>query len=98
MPPTDIDEEDLRPLDQDQTRCLILGIDANGVEHVYDKDRNRVVALSREGIDVQYDFDAVEPDKRDWMHYVDDRRGWAKEQWVGYKWAEALAGAHESQR
>lgn len=93
MPP-----EHLRPLDQDQTRCQILGIDSEGIEHVYDPDRNRVVALDREGIEVQYDLDAVGARKRDWMHYVEQRRGWDFEQWVGYKYAEALFGAHEAQR
>lgn len=89
MPPTP------QPLDQDQTRCLIFGIDTQGVEHVYDRERERIVALDASGIDVQYALADVDGDKRDWMHYVAEKRGWMLEQWTGYKYAEALFGAVE---
>lgn len=83
----------LQPMRQDRTRCRILGIDVEGYEHVHDQDSNRIVVLDDTGILVQYNLDALEQDASDWMHYVDDRVGWAKEQWLGYRWVEALTGA-----
>ncbi|MFB6113611.1 MAG: hypothetical protein ABEJ58_05860 [Halodesulfurarchaeum sp.] len=80
----------VEPLPQTATRCRLLGIDQDGTEHVHDRDRNRVVALDAEGIHAQYLLDDLDQTVHDWMHFVADRRGWAIEQWVGYKLAEAL--------
>ncbi|MFW5905620.1 MAG: hypothetical protein ACOCUO_02110, partial [archaeon] len=86
---------DLRPTLQTETRCRILGIDVEGVEHVHDRERNRIVALDASGIEAQYDLDELDNDAADYMHWIDEERGWAKEQWLGYKWVEALTGAFE---
>lgn len=77
-------------LSQRATRCRILGIDGDGWEHVYDQERGRVVVVSEHGIDHQFDLSLSEKELADWMRFVDRKRGWWKEQWVGYKYAAAL--------
>lgn len=80
--------EHVERLPQDATRCRILGVDAEGVEHVYDEERHRVVALDSRGIHAQYQLGT--DDLPDWMEYIDDKRGWAAEQWVGWRLSRAL--------
>jgi len=84
------DTPEFDPLDQTQTRCLILGIDGAGCEHVYDRDRERVVVLDHNGIDHQREL--AEGEKARWMAFVSEQRGWRKEQWVGYKLRRAVWG------
>ena len=79
------------PLDQNSTQCRLLGVDREGHHHVYDRSRNRIVVLDESGIEVQYDLDELDQDVGDWMHYVrESGRGWTKEQWLGYRYVEAL--------
>ena len=85
------DGDELQPLDQTATRCKILGIDDQGAEHVYDPDRERVVALGPDGIHVQYDITPEQ--KSTWMAYVSSERGWAHEQWLGWRLKGVLFGS-----
>lgn len=78
---------------QTETRCRVLGVDAHNVEHIHDPDRDRIVALDDRGIEVQVDLKTIPGTLGDWMQYVAARRGWDTEQWVGYRWANALNDA-----
>lgn len=97
-PSVDDSGDSILAMDQNETRCRILGIDENGYEHVHDKERNRIVVLDRTGIDVQYDLEDLENDVDDWMKYVQERRGWAKEQWLGYVWKDVLSDSINTRR
>lgn len=83
-------EHDSEYLDQSATQCKVLGVDGDGWTHVYDQDREKIVVISRLGIDHQRDLSQMDRDLSDWMRFVGELRGWHKEQWVGYKYSEAL--------
>lgn len=84
---------DDRLVRQDETRCRVLGVDAEGVTHVHDTERDRIVAVSEAGIEVQVDLTTCDgKSAATWMVYVDEKRGWAHEQWRGYKLANAVFG------
>lgn len=83
---------------QTDTNCRVLGVDAHGVEHVHDRERNRIVALNGTGIEVQLNLDDQPGGLADWMAYVAERRGWQVEQWVGHRWARAFANVEHTLR
>jgi len=78
-------------VNQDETRCRILGVDEDGWTHVYDTRRRRIVVISKLGIDTQQQL-RDRDDLGDWMRFVDSRRGWLHEQWDGYRLAEVFSG------
>ena len=83
---------DLQPAPQPASRYRILGIDREGYEHVYD-GQGRITVTDQDGrLDRVEDISDSHKDVADWMHFVDEERGWAKEQWIGYRLVEAVFG------
>jgi hypothetical protein len=81
---------------QHETRCRILGVDRDGWTHVHDPRRDRIVVVSTVGIDQQVDLGGLDQDLEDWMQFVAAKRGWWKEQWDGYRIADAVFGGESA--
>lgn len=63
--------------DQRAFECSIMGIDGEGYLHVYDDERDRVVVVDEDGIDETQDLDGYRTGH--WLEYVEDVRGWARQ-------------------